>query len=63
MSLLDLDESIKDYLLSIKDVIEHNFFTERKLRPIALTKDKDEQISIFRKLMNDMRFDLNGEIG
>jgi len=63
MSLLELDESIKDYLLSIKDVIEHNFFTERKLRPIALTKDKDEQKSVFRKLMNDMRFDLNGEIG
>jgi len=58
MSLLDLDESIKDYLFSIKNVVEHNFFTERKLRPIALTKDKDEQKTIFRKLLNDMRFDL-----
>lgn len=62
MSLLELDESIQAYLLSIDDASEHNYFTERKLRPIALLKDKNDQKLTFNKLMNDMRFDLNDEI-
>jgi len=62
MSLLELDESIQAYLLSIDDASEHNYFTERKLRPIALLKDKNDQKATFNKLMNDMRFDLNDEI-
>ena len=62
LNLLELDDKIKSYLLSIKDTKEHNFFTERRLRDIAIIKDKDEQLRRFRELLGDMRFELNGEI-
>ena len=60
LGLLDLDESIQKYLFSIKDSKEHNFFTERRLRPIAAIKNKTEQIMRFRELVNDMRYSLSG---
>jgi len=60
LSLLEMDESIQKYLLSIEDPKEHNFFTERKLRPIAVARDKGEQIMRFRELVNDMRYALCG---
>jgi len=49
LSLLNLDESIKKYLLNIEDPKEHNFWTERRLRPIAMVEDKEAQIYQFRK--------------
>ena len=55
LSLLELDDSIQKYMLSIKDPKEHNFFTERKLRPIAVIKDKAEQINRFMELVSRMR--------
>lgn len=57
LNLLELDENIQKYLLSIKDAKEHNYFTERKLREIAIIKDKHEQMKRFGKLVSDMRFD------
>ena len=60
LGLLDLDESIQKYLLSIEDSKAHNFFTERRLRPIAVIKDKNEQITRFRELVSDMRYTLSG---
>ena len=62
LNLLELDDRIKGYLLDIKDSKEHNFFTEKRLRDIAIIKDKDEQLRRFRELLGDMRFELNGEI-
>lgn len=50
LNLLNLDKRIKEHLLSIKDLKEHNFFTERKLRDIAIMKDKSMQINEFKKL-------------
>ena len=41
---------------------EHNFFTERRLRQIAVIKDNYEQVRNFSQLVNDMQFELNGEI-
>ncbi|MBU0597088.1 hypothetical protein KKA94_02915 [Patescibacteria group bacterium] len=54
LSLLNLNESIKEYICSIDDAQKHNFFTERKLRNIAIIKDKKEQNSRFRKLIEDI---------
>jgi hypothetical protein len=62
LNLLELDESMQKYLLSIEDVKEHNYFTERKLRSIAILKYREEQIRGFRELVYDMRFELNVEI-
>ena len=50
MNLLRLDERIKFYLLNIEDSKEHNYFSERKLRKIALVKDCNEQYRIFKQL-------------
>lgn len=54
LSLLELDKSIQKYLLSIQDVKEHNFFTERKLSPITIIKNRNEQIRKFRELVREM---------
>ncbi len=58
LNLLELDDNIKNYLLSIKDAKEHNYFTERKIRPIAMIKDKEEQIRKFRELFSDMQIEI-----
>ena len=60
LNLLDLDYNIQKYLLSMKDAKEHNYFTERRLREIAIMEDKHKQIRKFAELVNDMRFELNG---
>ncbi|MBL7197839.1 MAG: hypothetical protein ISS47_07040 [Candidatus Omnitrophica bacterium] len=62
LNLLELDYTIQKYLLSIENVKEHNFFTERRLRQIAIIKDKHNQLRKFGKLVNDMRVELNGEL-
>ena len=59
LNLLDLDYSIQKYLLSIKNAKEHNFFTERKLREIAVIKDNHEQLRKFGELLQDMRIELS----
>jgi hypothetical protein len=61
LNLLELDDNIKKYLLSIEDAKEHNYFTERKLRQIAIIKDKPEQIRKFRDLTIDIRSEINLE--
>jgi ParB-like chromosome segregation protein Spo0J len=54
-NLLRLDKSIQRYLLSIKDTKRHNYFTERRLRGIAIIKDKKEQVRRFRELLKHIR--------
>lgn len=54
LNLLELDDTIKKYLLSIEDVKEHNYFTERKLRQIAIIKDPQEQMREFGKIVKDI---------
>jgi len=62
LNLLELDENIQKYLLSLKDTKEHNFFTERKLRQIAIAKDRSEQIREFSELVRDMELELNDKL-
>lgn len=61
LNLLNLDYTIQKYLLSIENVKEHNYFTEKRLRQVAIMRDKREQIKRFSELVNDIRFELNGE--
>ena len=61
LNLLELDYSIQKYLLSIENVKEHNYFTERKLRDIAVIKDKHEQLKKFSELLQDMRLELSDD--
>ena len=60
LNLLDLDYTIQKYLLSIENGKEHNYFTERRLKEIAIIKDKSEQMSEFGKLVDNLRFGLSG---
>lgn len=62
LNLLELDDRIKNYLLGIKDPKEHNFFTERRLRGIAIIKDNNEQLRRFNELMHDVQFKLKSDI-
>ena len=59
LNLLELDDTIKKYLLSIEDVKEHNYFTERKLRQIAIIKDRGIQAQEFDKLVKDIRSEID----
>ena len=59
LNLLELDDTIKKYLLSIEDAREHNYFTERKLRQIAIIKDQPEQIRKFHDLVADVKTEVN----
>ena len=59
LNLLDLDHNIQKYLLSIENVKEHNYFTEKRLRQVAIIKEKNEQIRKFGELLNNMRAELN----
>ena len=54
LNLLDLDDTILEQLTSIKDVEEHNFFTEHKLRRLAVM-DGVEQIAEFNRLRQEVR--------
>lgn len=58
LNLLELDENIQKYLLSIEDVKKHNYFTERKLRRVSIIRDKTKQIRMFGELVDDMKFEL-----
>ena len=50
MNLLNLDNKIIEYLLNIKDTKEKNYWTERRLRQIAVVKEQDEQIRKFGRI-------------
>ena len=51
MSLLKLDKSIQQHLLSLSDPAEIRHFSERKLRQIASCKSSKEQIAMFKDLV------------
>lgn len=55
LNLLELDPRILRYLQSIDDIDEHNFWTERRLREIAVIQDTDEQLRKFNTQMDNMR--------
>jgi hypothetical protein len=54
LNLLDLDDTILEQLTSIKDVDEHNFFTEYRLRSLALL-DGNEQLAEFNRLRQESK--------
>jgi hypothetical protein len=49
LNLLDLHDTILEQLTSIKDVDEHNFLTEHRLRRLAVM-DGAEQVAEFNRL-------------
>jgi len=55
-----LDYSIQTYLLSIENAKEHNYFTERRLRQIAIIKDNHKRARGFSKLLNNIQDELKG---
>lgn len=50
LNLLELDQGILQYLRSIKDVGEHNYFTERRLRQVATIGNREVQLAEFNRL-------------
>jgi len=62
LNLLELDYTIQKYLLSIENVKEHSYFTERRLRQIAIIKDNNEQLRKFSKIAHDVQFKLKDDI-
>ena len=62
LNLLNLDYNVQRYIISIKNINEHNYFTERRLRQIAIIKDEHEQIRKFGELVSEIKFELNGEL-
>ena len=52
LKLLKLDESILDYLKAEVEEEGENFFTERKLRPIAVVQDRNQQVRMFNPELN-----------
>lgn len=59
MNLLNLNDKIIEYLLNIKDAKEKNYWSERKLRQIAIIKEEDEQIRKFSEFINNTKFEFN----
>ena len=54
LNLLALDTAIQEQLMFIKDVEEHNFFTEHRLRSLAVM-DGDKQLAEFNRLRQESR--------
>ncbi len=54
LNLFDLDATILDQLTSIKDVEEHNFFTEHRLRRLAVMAGPD-QVAEFNRLRQESK--------
>ena len=57
LNLLDLDYTIQQYLLSIENPKEHNLFTERRLRQVAIIRDKHAQLKQFSELVKQLDFE------
>jgi len=53
LNLLDLDPSIIQNLRSIENIDEHNFWTERRLRSVALLDNKETQLAEFDRLRQE----------
>jgi len=51
LKLLELDQSILEYLKDVADDEGAEHFTERKLRPIASVRNRDQQVKMFNKLI------------
>ena len=54
LNLLDLEDTILKELMAIKDVEEHNFFTEHRLRRLAVMAG-NEQVAEFNRLRQESR--------
>ena len=54
LNLLKLAPYIQKYLLNLVYTQKIKYFTERRLRQIAVLKDRQEQIKIFNKLKKQL---------
>jgi transcriptional regulator with XRE-family HTH domain len=59
MNVLKLAPEIQDYLKSLDEPFQIQYFTEKRLRPITKIKDDQEQIRKFDELKR--RFDLENQ--
>ena len=55
MNLLKLQPKIIQKISSIKDPLVFNFLTERRLRSLIKIKDKNTQIAMFRKVLQEIK--------
>ena len=56
LNLLNLDEEIKNYLVELDDSDPNlKVLNERKLRPLALSRNVEEQKEVFWRLVNRRR--------
>lgn len=54
LKLLELDVSIREFLKTKDDIAGADRFTERRLRPIALVQDRNQQIRMFNELVREL---------
>ena len=58
LNLLELDSSIIQYLRSIEDIDEHNFWTERRLRKLVTIGNREGQLVEFNRLRQEASRDM-----
>ena len=54
LKILELDDSILEFIKAEANTKGTNYFTERKLRPIAAIQDRNQQVRMFNKLVREM---------
>ena len=54
LKLLDLDEKILEYLKKTSHTERVYCISERRLRPIAAVKDREQQIRMFNKIIREL---------
>tara|TARA_Y100000031_G_scaffold65612_1_gene73457 strand:- start:249 stop:470 length:222 start_codon:yes stop_codon:yes gene_type:complete len=55
LKLLQLDESILKFLKATAQDEGAGHFTERRLRPIAAVRDRNQQIRMFNELISQLK--------
>ncbi len=54
LKLLQLDDSILDFIMATTDSENSDHFTERRLRPIAAVQDRNQQVRMFNELGREL---------
>ncbi len=54
LKLIQLDESILEFLKAETITERTDYFTERRLRPIAAVEDRNQQVRMFNELVREL---------
>ncbi|MDP7421839.1 MAG: hypothetical protein QGH40_08160 [bacterium] len=57
LKFLQLDKSILKFLKVESNTERADYFTERKLRPIAAVEDRNQQVRMFKELVRELYLD------